>query len=119
MPILKSMLPKLVNSQLKVLKALYECEGYGMNILTIAESIDSKAKKMQDLGCNLMQGAIGYTSEEARKRMDEKNKYLSLLTLKYIEIEDIEIEGRSETIYKITPKGRMVYEALADGNGSA
>lgn len=87
--------------QLKFLELLYNNGGWM-----------SRTRMCRELGYeNLgMQNALGLNDPEKRAEADKKSP--SLLTLGLIECIDLDIDGVSETNYRVTESGRKYIEEL-------
>lgn len=89
-------------NQVKFLEVLYSAKG----------SLTRKVLS-ERTGChptNVTANALGYVDIECRSAREEKMGYKSLLTLGYVGMKSIDVEGREEKVYFITPEGRKAYE---------
>lgn len=86
----------MTSLQVKVLQILSKCKGRM-----------TRAKLYEKLGFKTNAGlndVLGRNDPEKRKERDQK--YPSLLTLEYIDLMELDIDGLIENSYSITPRGR-------------
>lgn len=58
--------------------------------------------------------SIGSYDPDIRARRDRDNGYLCLITLGYVVVSSMLIEGLREIVYEITPAGRRAFEIERD-----
>lgn len=71
-------------------------------------------------GChptNVTANALGRIDLESRRRLDTINGYPCLLTLEYVTMDELEIEGVMETVYHLSPSGREAYTSYLIARG--
>lgn len=66
---------------------------------------------------NVTSNALGDVGEEARARREAVNGYPSLLTLGYVYTDEIDVDGKRETVYGITLEGRSALKEVLAGLG--
>lgn len=89
-------------NQVKFLEVLYNARG----------SLTRKVLS-ERTGCNptnVTANALGYVDVACRTAREEKMGYKSLLTLGFVGMKSLDVEGREEKVYFITPEGRKAYE---------
>lgn len=73
-------------------------------------SRDTLCQRAKAHPTNVTLNALGSNNPEVRAAREKQIGYPSLITLGYVEVEEITIEDKKETVYRITDEGREAYE---------
>lgn len=93
--------------QVRVLQVLYRSRG-PLTRAKISEWIGNKTQVV-------VGRAVGYSDPAKRQTFEQTidgGYRPSLLTLEYVEEDELDIDGLIEVVVRLTPKGRAAFEAL-------
>jgi hypothetical protein len=97
----------LQKAQVKFLAILADALG-PLNVTQLLERAG-----VNPISTNNVANSIGRVSKEAREARDKELGYASLITLKYVRVIELDIDGKSETVFDITDLGREALRKIS------